>query len=176
MCPVSEIFQPILGRGVYIAPTAYVGGEVAIGDETTIMHHVVIRGDIAPIRIGACVNVQDGSILHTADRVPLDVGDEVSVGHRAVVHCRRVGPRTMIATGAVVLDDCEIGERCLVAAGSVLPPRTVVPDGRVVMGIPGRIVREVTDRDLEAIDTAVRNYRRLGRLHAAGHFPNIAAG
>lgn len=166
--------RPTLGKDVYIAPTAYVGGDVVLGDQVTIMHHVVVRGDIAPIRIGARVNIQDGSIVHTPTGVPLDIAEDVGIGHRAVVHCRSVGPRTLIGIGAVVLDDCVIGSRCIIAAGTVLAPRTMIPDGRLVMGVPGRIVRDVTDRDLEIIDHVVSSYIRLGRFHESGQFPNIA--
>jgi len=170
---MSEIMRPVLGRDVYIAPTSYVGGDVVIGDQSTVMHHVMIRGDIAPIRIGARVNVQDGSILHTPWGTALDIADDVGIGHRAIVHCRRVGPRTLIGMGAILLNDCEIGSRCIVAAGALLSPKTVVPDGSVVMGVPGKVVREVTDRDLQTIDHVVQSYLELGRLHAAGQFPNI---
>jgi carbonic anhydrase/acetyltransferase-like protein (isoleucine patch superfamily) len=166
--------QPVLGRNVYVAPDAYVGGDVMIGDGSTVMHHVVIRGDIAAIRIGARVNIQDGAILHTPSGVPLDIADEVGIGHRAVVHCRRVANRTLIGIGAIVLDDCVIGSCCLIAAGSVVPPKMVVPDGSVVMGVPGKIVREISDRDLASIDHVIRSYVELGRLHAAGRFPNFA--
>ena len=172
---MSAAVEPKLGREVYIAPTAYVGGDVVIGEQTTIMHQAVIRGDIAPIRVGARVNVQDGAVLHTAYDTPLEVGDEVSVGHQAVVHGRRVGARSLIGIGAILLDDCVIGSRCIIAAGTVLAPNTVIPDGSVVLGVPGRVVREVTDRDLEAIDHVGRNYLALRPLHASGRYPNIAA-
>jgi carbonic anhydrase/acetyltransferase-like protein (isoleucine patch superfamily) len=171
---MSEILRPVLGRDVYIAPTSYVGGDVVIGDQSTVMHHVMIRGDIAPIRIGARVNVQDGAVLHTPHGTPLDIADDVGIGHRAIVHCRRIGTRTLIGMGAILLDDCEIGSRCVIAAGTLLPPKTIIPDGSVVMGAPGKIVREVTNRDLRAIDHVVQSYLELGRLHAAGRFPNIA--
>jgi len=170
---MNEFPRPILGRDVYIAPTSYVGGDVVIGDQSTVMHHVMIRGDIASIRIGARVNVQDGSVLHTPRGIPLDIADDVGIGHRAIVHCRRIGPRTLIGMGSILLDDCEIGERCVIAAGAVLSPKTIVPDGSVVMGIPGKVVRGVTDRDLQIIDHVVQSYLQLGRLHAKGRFPNI---
>ena len=166
--------RPILGSEVYIAPTSYVGGNVVIGDRSTIMHHVMIRGDIAPIRIGARVNIQDGSIVHTAHGTPLEIADDVGIGHRAIVHCRRIASRTLSGLGSILLDDCEIGARCLIAAGSVLAPGTCVPDGSVVMGIPGRVVRTVTDRDLTIIDHVVASYLKLGRQHASGQYPNIA--
>ena len=171
---MTQISQPIVGTDVYIAPTAYVGGDVHLGDQTTIMHHVVVRGDMAPIRIGARVNIQDGTVVHTPAGVPLEMADDVGVGHRAVVHCRRVGTRTLIGIGAIVLDDCEIGCRCIIAAGTVLTPGTVVPDNRVVMGVPGKIVRQTSDRDLEIIDHVIESYVSLGREHAEGGFPNIA--
>ncbi len=167
--------RPVLGSDVYISPTSYVGGDVVIGDRSTVMHHVMIRGDIAPIRIGARVNIQDGSIVHTPHGTPLDIADDVGVGHRAIVHCRRIATRTLIGMGSILLDDCEIGTQCLIAAGSVLAPGTRIPDGSVVMGIPGRVVRTVTERDLGTIDHVVTSYLKLGRQHASGRFPNIAA-
>jgi carbonic anhydrase/acetyltransferase-like protein (isoleucine patch superfamily) len=167
---------PVLGKSVYIAPTSYVGGEVSIGDHSTIMHHVMIRGDIAPIRIGARVNIQDGSILHTKRGIPLDIADDVGVGHRAIVHCRSIGTRSLIGSGAIILDDCEIGARCLIAAGALLAPGTKIPGGHVVMGMPGKIVRTTSEQDLETIDHVVRSYIELGRLHAENRFPNIVQG
>ncbi len=169
--------QPViarLGKGVYIADTAYVAGDVELGDNVTVMHHVMIRGDIAPIRIGARTNIQDGTVVHTPTGVPLDIAEDVGIGHRAIVHCRRVGPRTLIGMGAIVLDNAEIGSRCLVAAGCVVPPGMKVPDGSVIMGVPGKIVRTVTDADLKAIDHVVASYQELGKKHAAGIFPNMA--
>ena len=170
---MESLTRPVLGKEVYIAETSFVGGDVHIGDQSTIMHHVMIRGDIAPIRIGARVNIQDGSIVHIQRGVPLDIADGVGIGHRAVVHCRRVGSRTLIATGAIVLDGCEIGERCIIAAGTVLTPGTKIPDGHVVMGVPGKIVRQTTESDLAIIDHVVQSYIELGRLHASGNFQNI---
>jgi carbonic anhydrase/acetyltransferase-like protein (isoleucine patch superfamily) len=174
MMRMNDVLQPRVGKEVYIDPTAYVGGDVVLGDQVAVMCQAVIRGDFAPIRIGSRVNIQDGAILHTDDGTPLHLADEVAVGHRAVLHCRRIGTRTLIGIASVLLDDCEIGSRCIVAAGAVVPPGTVIPDGSVVMGVPGRVVRDVGERDLWAIDRAVENYIRVGRLHAEGRYPNIA--
>jgi len=165
--------KPKLGRDVFIAESSYVSGAVTMGDECTVMPLVVIRADIAEIRIGSRVNIQDGTVVHTKHGVALDIGDDVGIGHRAVVHGRRVGANTLIGIGAVVLDDCEIGQHCVIAAGSVLTPSTIIPDGKVVMGIPGKVVRDVTDRDIKMIDHVVQSYRLLGRQHREGQFPNI---
>lgn len=171
---LHQVHQVRLGRDVYIAPTAFVAGDLVLGDHVTIMHHVMIRADIAPIRIGSRVNVQDGSVIHTKTGVPLDIADDVGIGHRAVVHCRRVGARTLIGTGSIVLDDVEVGSHCIVAAGSLVPPGRVIPDGKVVMGNPARIIRDTTEQDLETIDHVVRSYIQLGQRHARGEFPNAA--
>lgn len=163
-----------IGRDVYVAPTAYVGGDVTLGDQCTVMHHVVIRGDVSAIRIGRRVNVQDATIIHTNRGVPLDIADDVSIGHRAIVHCRRVGPGTLVGIGSIILDDCEIGAGCLIAAGAVVPPKTIVPDGKVVMGVPGRVVRDTTAAERTYIQEVLASYLHLGRLHAAGTYPNRA--
>lgn len=165
--------SPIVGRDVYLAPTAYVGGDVVLGNGCTVMHCVVIRGDIAPIRLGDHVNVQDGAVLHTPHGTPLEVGNNVGIGHRAVVHCRRIGERSLVGIGAILLDNCEVGSRCLIAAGSVVPPETIIPDDCVVMGVPGRVVRRTSESDLKIIDHVVSSYSSLGRAHAQGQFPNI---
>jgi carbonic anhydrase/acetyltransferase-like protein (isoleucine patch superfamily) len=167
-----EVIRPTIGKNVYIAPTAYVGGEVTIGDDCTIMHHVTIRGDVSAITIGRRVNIQDGTVVHTLNGVPLDIEDDVAVGHRAVVHCRRVGTRVLIGIGAVVLDDCEVGEGAIVAAGAVLPPGMIVPAGKLVAGVPAKVIRDVSDRQRAYVDFAIRNYQQLNRLHAAGKYPN----
>lgn len=164
-----------LGQHVYIAPTAYVGGAVRIGDETTIMHHVSIRGDVSHIRIGRRVNVQDGAVIHTTSGIDLDIEDDVSIGHRAIVHCVRVKSESLIGMGAIVLDGCTIGHRCIIGAGAVVPPNTIVPDGKVVMGVPGKVVRDIREEELGYLKYVVENYRELGKRHALGAFPNVAS-
>ncbi len=164
-----------VGQDVYIAPTAYVGGDVVLGDQCTVMHHVTIRGDVSSIRIGSRCNIQDGAVIHTKTGVPLDLGDEVVVGHRAVVHCRRVGSRVLVGIGAVILDDCEVGADCVIAAGAVVPPGTVIPAGKVVMGVPGQVVRDSSESDRQMHHAIVERYVGIGRRHAAGEFPNITS-
>lgn len=168
------IKRPTIGNNVYIAPSAYVGGDVIIADDVTIMHHVCVRGDVGTISIGRRVNIQDGTVVHTKTGVPLDIADDVSVGHRAVVHCRRVGRGTLIGIGAIVLDDCEIGANCIVAAGALVPPGTTVPDGKIVAGIPARVKRDVTAEDRRYLQFVTERYLDLGRRHAAGEYPNWA--
>ncbi len=173
MSAKQHIMRPQLGRNVFIASTAYVGGAVLVGDDVTIMHHVTIRGDVSCISIGNRVNVQDGTIMHTRRDVPLVVEQDVSIGHRAVVHGKRIGRGSLIGTGAIVLDDAEIGAGCIVAAAALVPPGTVVPPGQVVLGIPGKVAREVTDEDRAYLDRVRHSYIELGREHAAGRYPSV---
>lgn len=166
----------VRGRNVYIAPTAYVGGAVRLGDDCTIMHHVTIRGDVSRIDIGSRVNVQDGAVIHTKNGVDLTIEDQVAIGHRAVVHCTRVGAESLIGIGSIILDDCEVGRHCLIAAGAVLAPGTIVPDGKVVMGMPGKVVRDTTEEELRYMQYVVENYVKLGRRHATGEYANAVDG
>lgn len=168
--------RPRIGAGVFIAPTAYVAGDVTLGDQCTVMHHVSIRGDVSPIAIGARVNVQDGAVLHTDTGVPLDIADDVGIAHRAVVHCRRVGPWSLIGIGAIVLDHAEIGSECIIAAGALVPPGMKVPDGKLVMGMPGRVTRDVTAEERRYIRFVISNYVRLGSQHARGTWNDFREG
>ena len=154
----------------YAADSAVVVGEVQVGEDSSLWHHVSVRGDVAPVRIGRRANIQDGSVLHCRKGVPLELGDEVVVGHRAVVHCKSVGSRTLIGIGAIVLDDSEVGEDCLIAAGALVAPGTVVPPGSVVMGTPGRVVRPIRDEERAYIRRVVDGYVELAHRHSRGEF------
>jgi carbonic anhydrase/acetyltransferase-like protein (isoleucine patch superfamily) len=138
------------------------------------MHQAVIRGDLAPIRIGNRVNFQDGAIVHTDIGVSLEIEDDVGVGHGAVVHCRSIGAGTLIGIGSIILDDCRIGGGCIGAAGAVVPPGTVVPDGKVVMGVPAAVVRDTTAAEAGYLQEVIRTYIELGRRHAEGRYPKIS--
>ncbi len=160
---------------IYAAKTAVIVGDVTLGTDSNVWHHCVIRGDVAPIRLGERVNVQDAAILHCKLGVPLEIALDVAIGHHALVHCARVGSRTLVGSRATILDDCEIGEDCLIAAGAVLAPGTIVPPGSVVMGVPGRVVRELRDAERAYIHRVIHGYVELARRHAAGEFPPYAA-
>ena len=153
---------------VFAAETAVIVGDVTLGEDCNIWHHCVIRGDVAPIRLGKRVNIQDGSLLHCKGGVPLEIADDVAAGHHTVIHCTRVGSRTLIGTKATLLDECEIGEDCLIAAGALLTPGTIVPDGKVVMGMPGKVVRDIRADERKYIQYVLEIYQRLAREHADG--------
>lgn len=139
---------PRIAPGVFIADTARVIGDVHLGEGTSVWYSTVVRGDVFPIRIGARVSLQDGTIVHvTTGRFATNIGDDVTVGHRAVLHGCTVEDGALIGMGAVVMDEAVIGAGAMVAAGSLVAPGTHIPAGMVAMGSPARAVRPV--RELE---------------------------
>jgi carbonic anhydrase/acetyltransferase-like protein (isoleucine patch superfamily) len=140
--------RPVLGNDVFLADSATVIGDVVLGDQASVWYSVVIRGDVFPIRIGARTNIQDGTVIHiTNGKSATTIGDDVTVGHMALLHGCTVKDRTLIGMGAVVLDDAVVGEESIVAAGALVPPRMVVPPRSLVMGRPAKVARALTEKD-----------------------------
>lgn len=144
-------FVPRVDGTCFIAPGSAVIGNVVIGENSSVWHNAVIRGDIEKIAIGSNSNIQDCCILHCVDNIALKIGDNVTVGHGAILHSCDIGDNTLIGMGAVVLDGAKIGKYCLIGAGSVITPRTVIPDRSLVVGSPGRVKRQLTDEEVEQI-------------------------
>jgi carbonic anhydrase/acetyltransferase-like protein (isoleucine patch superfamily) len=153
------------GDDYYIAPGAQVVGEVRLGHETSVWFNCVLRGDDALLDIGDGTNVQDGTVIHTDEGVTVRVGRNVTIGHRAFLHGCTVDDESMIANGAMVLDGSHIGKLCIIAAGALIPPNKRIPDGSVVMGSPGKVVREATASDLALIRSASSHYRARVRYY-----------
>lgn len=151
----------------YIAQNATVMGDVTIGEHASFWFNAVVRGDVAPVTIGRRVNVQDGSVIHCDTDVPNIIEDDVTIGHRAVVHGMFVGRGSLIGIGAILLGRTRIGSECLIAAGAVVPPGLEVPDRMVVMGVPGRIVRPVKEEELRYMRWLTPHYVKLAEKHLA---------
>jgi carbonic anhydrase/acetyltransferase-like protein (isoleucine patch superfamily) len=147
------------GEDYYVAPDASVIGSVRFGPGASVWFNCVLRGDSDWIDLGEGVNIQDGTIIHTDEGEPVTLGARVSVGHRALLHGCSIAESTLIANGAMVLDRVKIGRHCIIAAGALVTPGKVIPDGSVVMGSPGQIVRQVNDRDLKMIEFIADHYR-----------------
>jgi carbonic anhydrase/acetyltransferase-like protein (isoleucine patch superfamily) len=142
--------RPVLGRDVFVAPNASVIGDVHLGDESSVWFSAVLRGDCFPIRIGARTNIQDGCVVHvTGGKAATTVGDDVTVGHMALLHGCTIGSRCLIGMGSIILDGAEIGDESLIAAGSLVSPGTKIPPRSLVMGRPGKVLRTVRNGDLE---------------------------
>lgn len=162
--------------GYYVAHNATILGDVSIGEDASFWFNCVVRGDVAPVKIGRRTNVQDCAVVHCDDDVPNEIGDDVVIGHGAIVHGRSVGSGTLVGMGAVLLSRCRIGRQCLIAAGCVVPPDLVVPDRMVVMGVPGKIVRPVSEEDLKYMSWLAGRYVELARQHAEGKFERCQGG
>ena len=153
------------GDDYYVAPGAQLIGAVRLGAGASVWFNAVLRADDDRIEVGPGSNVQDGTVIHVEPGQPAILGRDVTLGHNVMLHGAYVGDESLVANGAIVLDRARIGSHCIIAAGALVPPEHVIPDGVVVMGVPGRIVRGVTARDLERIRFAAANYRERARLY-----------
>ncbi|MFN0071129.1 MAG: gamma carbonic anhydrase family protein [Chloroflexota bacterium] len=153
-------FWPTLPVSVFIAPGASVIGRVTMGEHCSVWFGSVVRADSNEIIFGDGVNIQDNSTLHTDADAPTILGNDVTVAHRAVVHGARLGDNVMIAIGAVVLSRSTIGEGSIIGAGALVPEGATIPPRSLVLGVPGKVVREVRDAEFERILRTAENYRR----------------
>jgi carbonic anhydrase/acetyltransferase-like protein (isoleucine patch superfamily) len=148
----------IRGKEYFIADNATVIGSVALEDKTSIWFNAVIRGDDAQITIGEGSNVQDGSVLHSDPGLPLTLGNYVTVGHMVMLHGCTVGNNSLIGIGAVILNNVKIGNNCLVGAGTLIPEGKEYPDGSLILGTPGRVVRQLGSTELQIIRASAEHY------------------
>jgi carbonic anhydrase/acetyltransferase-like protein (isoleucine patch superfamily) len=166
--------QRFLPTRLSIHPSAFVAepcvlrGEVSLGADSSVWFLSVLRGDTAPIRIGERSNVQDGCILHTDLDLPVEIGNDVTVGHGAIVHGARIADETLIAMRATVLSGAVVGRHCLIGAGALVPERAVIPDGSLVLGVPGKVVRPLTAAEVERVRENARVYLEYARAYRDG--------
>ncbi len=163
--------RPVLGSSVFVADGAMVIGDVRLGEGSSVWFNAVLRGDINGIIVGERSNVQDGTVIHVTHDLAVVVGREVTIGHLAVVHGCIVQDRCLIGMHAVILDGARIGPDSVVAAGSVVKEKFVVPPGVLVAGVPARIVRELTDEERSALVRSADHY-----VAYAGSFSPAVAG
>ncbi len=167
-----EIFgrSPDIDSTSWVAPDAVLSGAVTLGAGSSVWFTAVLRADLADITIGTGSNVQDGCVLHADPDLPLTIGADVSIGHRAVVHGCTVGDNVLIGMGAVVLNGARIGDGSIIAAGSVVLEGTEVPPGSLVAGLPGKVRRALTEEERAAITRNAEEYAKLAAAYrAAGH-------
>jgi carbonic anhydrase/acetyltransferase-like protein (isoleucine patch superfamily) len=150
----------------FVAPSADVVGEVTVGAGSSIWYQAVLRGDMAPITIGEHSNIQDGCLLHVANGFPLQVGNYVTVGHGAILHGCTVEDGVLIGMGAIVLDGAVIGEGSIIGAGALVPEGKVIPPRSLVVGVPGKVIRELDDTKAAGLITHAKNYEELWRKQA----------
>ena len=151
------------GDNYFVAPTADVIGRVILGTDANVWFGAVVRGDGNTIRIGARTNVQDTAVIHVDDDAPTDIADDVTIGHGATVHGCTIGRYSLIGIGATVLSHAVIGEYCIVGAGALITERKEFPDRSLIIGTPARVVREVTDDEMESLRESAAHYAALSR-------------
>ena len=157
---------PVVDGG-FVAEDVSLIGDVKIGKNASIWYGVVLRGDVNSIIIGENTSIQDNSVAHCATDIPTIIGDNCVVGHNAVIHSCTVEEGCLIGMGAVLLDGCHIGKGSIVAAGSVVSPGKVIPPNSMVMGVPGRVVRELTEADTEGTRLSVQHYIHYAQAQLA---------
>jgi len=159
---------PRLGQGAWVADNAQVIGNVELGADASVWFGVVIRGDNDPIRIGRNSNIQDLAVLHSDQGVPLTIGDNVTVGHQAMLHGCTIGEGSLIGIQAVVLNGAKIGRGCIVGAGSVVTEGKEFPDNSLIIGSPAKVVRTLDSARIDGLLTSARNYVANAHRFAKG--------
>jgi len=150
---------PKVADSAFVSEAAYVIGDVEIGENSGIWPGAVVRGDFASIKIGCNSNIEDNSVLHTA--TPMEIGDKVIIGHGAVIHGKRIGNNTLVGNNACILDEAEIGDYCIIAAGGVVTGGMKIPRQSLVAGIPAKIKGKITMQQKAMLDEGYQYYTRL---------------
>ncbi len=166
---------PDVAEDSWIDPTAVVIGDVVLEEGVSVWPCAVLRGDVQQIRVGRLTNLQDGVIIHVNQPsakhprgMPCRIGDEVTVGHRAILHACTIGNRVLVGMGSIVMDDVVVEDEVVIGAGSVVSPGKVLESGNLYLGTPARKVRPLTDEERDHLAESARFYRELAQDHRAG--------
>ena len=152
-------------RALFVAPDAAVIGDVELGEDSSVWYGAVLRGDTEPIRIGARSNIQDGTVVHTDEGFPTTVAEDVTVGHNVILHGCTIAAGCTIGMGAILLNGSRVGAKSLVAAGALLPEGREYPSDSLIMGVPARAVRELTDDERARVAEGSEVYQQRAREH-----------
>ena len=148
---MTNFTKPVLGKNVFIADGAIVRGDVTLDDYANIWFNAVVRADADSITIGKNSNVPDNCVLHVDIDAPLHIGDNVTIGHGAIIHGCTIGNNSLIGMGAIILNHSVIGKNCIIGAGALVTQNTVIPDNSLVIGSPAKVKRTVTDSEIDDI-------------------------
>jgi carbonic anhydrase/acetyltransferase-like protein (isoleucine patch superfamily) len=164
LLPHGDAF-PKVADSAWVAPGAYVVGDVRLGEESSVWYGAVLRGDTEPIRVGARTNIQDGCVVHADPGYPAIVGEDCVVGHNAIVHGCEIGDKCLVGMGATILNGAKIGEGSIVAAGALVPEGKEFPANSLIVGIPAKRAKEVSDEQTVDIARGVRTYVKRAAAH-----------
>lgn len=156
---------PLIAETAFIADYVTITGDVEIGEQSSVWFNSVIRGDVAPTRIGNKVNIQDNSILHQSPNNPLILEDEVTIGHQVILHSCIVRKRALVGMGSIILDQAEIGEGAFIGAGSLVPQGKKIPPNTLAFGRPAKVIRELTDEDKKEMERIYTEYAEKGQYY-----------
>ncbi len=159
---------PVIPASCYIAPEATVIGSVVLGERVSILPGAVLRGDNDPIVIGDDSNVQENSVLHTDPGAPLTIGRGVTIGHQVMLHGCTIGDGTLIGIGAVVLNHAVVGKDCLIGAGAVVTEGKAFPDRSMIVGMPAKVLREISEDNVVRLRMSAESYVRRGAQYKTG--------
>jgi carbonic anhydrase/acetyltransferase-like protein (isoleucine patch superfamily) len=159
--------QPVIAPTAFIAENATVFGAVTLGEESSVWYHCVLRGDINRISVGPRSNIQDGAVLHVADESGVEIGELVTVGHKAILHACKVADEVLVGMGAIVLDGAEIGARSIIGAGALVTGNRTFPPGSLILGSPAKAVRNLSTEEQDGIRVWADRYVQLSRAYLA---------
>ncbi len=157
--------EPVIAKNVYTAPGSKIIGDVIIEENSSIWYNAVIRGDMDKIKIGKKTNIQENSTLHVDVSTPLTIGNEVTVGHGAILHGCKINDNCLIGMGAKVLNNAEIGKNTIIGAGTVITENKNIPPNSLVLGVPGKIVREIEEKQIKEIKKSAQDYFKLAQKY-----------
>ena len=158
---------PSIDATAFVAPDAWIIGKVSVGARTSIFFNAVLRGDIEAITVGSGTNIQEHCLIHTSHGMdPVTIGDNVTIGHRAIIHGCTVGSLSLIGMGATILDNARIGERCIIGAHSLVTKGMIIPPQSLAMGTPAKVIRALTDDEIQSLTASAESYQRLGAQYA----------
>jgi carbonic anhydrase/acetyltransferase-like protein (isoleucine patch superfamily) len=159
---------PSIDATAFVAPDAWIIGKVSVGARTSIFFNAVLRGDIEAITVGSGTNIQEHCLIHTSHGMnPVTIEDNVTIGHRAIIHGCTVGSLSLIGMGATILDNARIGERCIVGAHSLVTKGMIIPPQSLVMGTPAKVIRALTEDEIQSLTASAESYQRLGAQYAS---------
>jgi len=160
-----ENHKPNINDSCFIAETSTVIGKVILGCDSSVWYGTVLRGDVNTITIGERTNVQDNATVHVASNFPTTIGNDVTIGHNAIVHGCTIGDRVLIGMGAIVLDGAVIEDDVIIGAGALIPPGKVIPSNSLVVGSPGKIVKTINEEAIEGLLESANSYVKQASLH-----------
>ena len=158
-------YKPKINSQAYISKQSLVIGKVTIAKDASIWPGCVLRGDVDEILIGEATNLQDGVLVHTNFAMPVVIGRKVTIGHGAILHGCKIGTNCLIGMGAIILDGAVIGDNCIIGAGSVVTEHARIRSGSLVLGVPGKIVRQVTDEEIKKLEKSADEYVALSHIY-----------